>query len=151
MAPFSIILVGEFCVTIYNQTLRDMRLIEMFMFISIMLSCLAFLAMSMHYASGNTKQISIHKVFGGTTRSELMRCMKVYFRIMVISVIIGLPPAIWISGRYLEQFSYKFSLADKWWIFLVAVLLSLLISTGTVLWQTLRAARTNPAEALKKE
>lgn len=135
----------------YDQTLRDMRLIEMFMFISIMLSCLAFLAMSMHYASGNTKQISVHKVFGGTTRSELMRCMKVYFRIMVISVIIGLPPAIWISGRYLEQFSYKFSLADKWWIFLVAVLLSLLISTGTVLWQTLRAARTNPAEALKKE
>ena len=135
----------------YDQTLRDMRLIEMFMFIAIMLSCLAFLAMSMHYASGNTKQISVHKVFGGTTRSELMRCMKVYFRIMVISVIIGLPPAIWISGRYLEQFSYKFSLADKWWIFLVAVLLSLLISTGTVLWQTLRAARTNPAEALKKE
>ena len=135
----------------YDQTLRDMRLIEMFMFISIMLSCLAFLAMSMHYASGNTKQISVHKVFGGTTRSELMRCMKVYFRIMVISVIIGLPPAIWISGRYLEQFSYKFRLAEKWWIFLVAVLLSLLISTGTVLWQTLRAARTNPAEALKKE
>ena len=135
----------------YDQTARDMRLIEMFMFIAIMLSCLAFFAMSMHYASGNTKQISIHKVFGGTTRSELMRCMKVYFRIMVISVIIGLPPAIWISGRYLEQFSYKFSLADKWWIFLVAVLISLTISTLTVLWQTLRAARTNPAEVLKKE
>ena len=123
----------------------------MFMFISIMLSCLAFFAMSMHYASGNTKQISVHKVFGGTTRSELMRCMKVYFKIMVLSGIIGLPLAISISGRYLEQFSYKFSLADKWWIFLVAVLISLFISTLTVLWQTIRAARTNPAEALKKE
>ena len=106
---------------------------------------------SVPHGSGNTKQISVHKVFGGTTRSELMRCMKVYFRIMVISIIIGLPPAIWISGRYLEQFSYKFSLADKWWIFLIAISLSLLISTGTVLWQTHRAARTNPAEALKKE
>jgi len=31
------------------------------------------------------------------------------------------------------------------------VLLALAISLASVLWQTLHAARTNPAEALKKE
>ena len=135
----------------YDQTRRDIRMIELFMFIAIMLSCLAFLAMSMHYANRNQSTIGIHKVFGGSTGSELMRNMGVYFRIMGVAVIVGLPFAVWISGRYLEQFAYRFSLDEKWWIFPVAVLISLTISTLTVLWQTLRAARTNPAEVLKKE
>ena len=135
----------------YDRTRKDMRLIELFMFISILLSCLAFLAMSVHYATGNTKPIAVHKVFGGTTKSELHRCMAVYLKIIAAAIVVGLPPAIWISERYLQQFSYRFDLADKWWIFLIAIAVSLFISTATVLWQTLRAARTNPAEALKKE
>ena len=107
--------------------------------------------MSVHYATGNTKPIAVHKVFGGTTKSELRRCMAVYLKIIAAAIVVGLPPAIWISERYLQQFSYRFDLADKWWIFLIAIAVSLFISTATVLWQTLRAARTNPAEALKKE
>lgn len=135
----------------YDQTRRDIRMIELFMFIAIMLSCLAFLAMSMHYANRNQSTIVIHKVFGGSTGSEVIRNLKVYFKIMGVAVIVGLPASIWICGRYLEKFAYRFRLDEKWWIFLVAVLISLTISTLTVLWHTLRAARTNPAEALKKE
>mgnify|MGYP003303115457 CR=1 FL=1 len=135
----------------YDRTRKDMRLLELFMFVAIMLSCLAFLAMSMHYASGNTKPIAVHKVFGGSTASELRRCMNVYLKIIAAAIVIGLPPSIWICERYIQQFSYRIDLGEKWWIFLTAMAVSLLISTATVLWQTLRAARTNPAEALKKE
>ncbi len=135
----------------YDRTRKDMRLLELFMLVAIMLSCLAFLAMSVHYASGNIKPIAVHKVFGGSTESELRRCMVIYLKIIATAILIGLFPAIWISERYLQQFSYRLELGEKWWIFLIAMAISLLISTTTVLWQTLRAARTNPAEALKKE
>lgn len=135
----------------YDQTRRDIRMIELFMSIAIMLSCLAFLAMSMHYARKNQSNIAVHKVFGSSTRNELMRNMSVYFKIIGVAVIVGLPFAVWLSGRYLEQFAYRFSLGEKWWVFPLAILISLAISTLTVLWQTLSAARTNPAEVLKKE
>ena len=135
----------------YDQTKSDMRLIELFMFISIMLSCLAFFAMSMHYSVNNTKPVSIHKVYGGSTSSELRRCLGKYFRIMLPALIIGTPSAWILCGRYLEQFSYKIDLKENIWIFLTAMVISIAISTAAVLWQTLRAARTNPAEALKKE
>ena len=135
----------------YDRTRKDMRLTELFMFIAILLSCLAFLAMSMHYATSNTRQISIHKVFGGTTESEVLRCLWGYMKIMIYGTIIGLPMAIWVCGRYLQQFSYRFTLTEKWWIFPLAIAISLLVSTTAILWQTLRAAHTNPAEALKKE
>jgi putative ABC transport system permease protein len=135
----------------YEQTRRDIRMIELFMFIAIMLSCLAFLAMSVQYAGKNKSTIAVHKVFGSSTGNELMRNIGVYFKIIGVAILVGLPFAVWISGRYLEQFAYRFSLSEKWWVFPLAILISLSISTLTVLWQTLRAARTNPAEVLKKE
>ena len=135
----------------YDQTKRDMRLIELFMFIAIMLSCLAFFAMSMHYSINSTKPVSIHKVFGGSTSSELKRCLGKYFKIMLPALIIGIPPAWILCRRYLQQFSYRIDLKENIWIFLTAMIISLSISIAAVLWQTLCAARTNPAETLKKE
>ena len=135
----------------YDKTIRDMRLMEIFMTIAIMLSCLAFLAMSIHYSNYSMKQIAVHKVFGGNTNSELIRNLVVYLKISIASVTIGLPCAIWIGKQYLHQFSYRFNLTDKWWVFLISIAVSLFLSISAVLWQTLRAARTNPAEALKKE
>jgi putative ABC transport system permease protein len=135
----------------YDKTIREMLLMEMFMIIAIMLSSLAFLAMSMHYATGNTKQVAIHKVFGGSTMSEIVRCMSMYLRIMAVAIAISLPFAVWAASRYLEQFSEKISLARNWWIFIASAIILMLISTATVLLHTIRAARTNPAEVLKKE
>ena len=66
-----------------------------------------------------------------------------------IACVIGIPIAVWAAGIYLEQFIWK--LENYWWIFVVSVILSVLIALISVIWQTLRAARTNPAEALKKE
>ena len=68
---------------------------------------------------------------------------------ILIANVIAIPLAVWLCGRYLEDFVYRIDLHP--WIFVVTVLLSFVIAIGSVLWQTLRAARTNPAEALKKE
>jgi putative ABC transport system permease protein len=66
-----------------------------------------------------------------------------------LAAIIASPIAIWLCGKYLERFAYRI---DRYgWIIAVAVLLTLVMAFLSVLWQTLCAARTNPAEALKKE
>jgi putative ABC transport system permease protein len=49
----------------------------------------------------------------------------------------------------LERFAYR--IEHYGWIIVVAVVITLSLAFLSVLWQTLRAARTNPAEALKKE
>jgi putative ABC transport system permease protein len=66
-----------------------------------------------------------------------------------IACAIGIPFAIWASRLYLQRFSYR---VDNYgWVFAVAVIISLAIAFFTVLWQTLKAAKTNPAIELKKE
>ena len=48
-----------------------------------------------------------------------------------------------------KDFIYK--LEGYWWIFVLAVLLSGIIAFASVIWQVLKAAKTNPAVELKKE
>ena len=133
----------------YETVRNQMRLIELIMAVSVLLSLLGLVAMSTHFASEREKSIAIRKVFGGTLESETRRSLMEYLILMLIANAIAIPIAIYVCGKYLERFAYRIDLSP--WIFILAVVLSLLIAFLSVLWQTLRAAKTNPAEALKKE
>ncbi len=128
---------------------RTIRLVEIFMILSVLLSLLGMLAMSTYYSEQKSKEIAVRKVFGGTVGSETVANVRSYMMMVLIACVIGVPVAVYASGRYLEQFGYRIS--NYWWIFALAVILSFAISLLSVLWQTLRAARTNPATELKKE
>ena len=126
-----------------------MRLLELFMLLSILISLLGLVAMSTYYSEQNTKGIAIRKVFGSNVRRELWRTVKDYMVLVGIAALIGVPLAVWFCGEYLNRFAYR--IGHYGWIIAVAAILGMLMAFLSVLWQTLRAARTNPAEALKKE
>ena len=126
-----------------------MRLIELFMGLSLLISLLGLLAMSALYASERTHDIAVRKVFGSTVRGETLKAVGEYMVLVGIACLIAVPIAVWLSGKYLEDFNYRIS--GYGWVFAVAVILSFVISFVSVLWQDLKAARTNPATELKKE
>lgn len=129
-----------------NQTIT---LLKIFTILSVLLSVLGLVAMSTYFASEREKGIAIRKVFGGTMISETRRNISEYMIITICASVIAVPVAWVFCGRYLEEFAYRIDLSI--WPFATAVVLALIISLASVLWQTIRAARTNPAEALKKE
>ena len=126
-----------------------MRLIELFMFLAVMVSLLGLLAMSALYASERTHDIAVRKVFGSTVRSETLKSVGEYMLLVGIACLIAVPVAIWLAGKYLEDFNYR--ITGYGWIFVVGVLITFVISFASVLWQDLKAAKTNPAVELKKE
>ena len=126
-----------------------MRLIELFMFLAVMVALLGLLAMSALYASERTHDIAVRKVFGSTIGGETLKSVGSYMILVGISCLIAVPVAVWLAGKYLEDFNYRIS--GYGWIFAVAVLITLAISFLAVLWQNLKAAKTNPAIELKKE
>ena len=133
----------------YEPIKKQAKMVTLFMIGAILLSALGQIAMSTYYATEKEKEIGIRKVFGGTVRSESIRNIFEYLAYCVIACVIAVPVSVWIAGRYLETFVYK--MPQKLWIFVAAALMVFAVSLASVLWQTLRAARTNPAEALKKE
>ena len=128
---------------------RTLRLVELFAMLAVLISLLGLLAMSTYFADENTKQIAVRKVFGADISSETRRNVRSYMMLVGIACLIGIPIAVWAARLYLERFSYR--IEGYGWVFVAAVAISLAIAFGTVLWQTLKAARTNPAVELKKE
>ena len=134
---------------IYDDMRKQITMVELFMVIAILLSALGQVAMSTYYATEREKEIGIRKVFGGTVRSESIRNIFEYMIYCIIACVIAVPVSVVAAGRYLETFVYK--MPQKPWIYVLAAVSAFAISLASVLWQTLKAARTNPAEALKKE
>ena len=128
---------------------NNMRLLEVFMFLSIILSLLGLVAMSTYYADEKSRDIAVRKVFGGTVDTEAWRTIREYMVLVGIACVIGIPIAVYAAQEYLKDFIYR--LEGYWWIFVVAVLLTGLIAFVSVIWQVLKAAKTNPAVDLKKE
>ena len=128
---------------------NNMRLVEIFMLLSIIIALLGLVAMSTYYADEKSRDIAVRKVFGGTVDTEAWRTIREYMVLVGIACVIGIPIAVYAAQEYLKDFIYR--LEGYWWIFVVAMLLTGFIAYVSVIWQVLKAARTNPATELKKE
>jgi putative ABC transport system permease protein len=137
----------------YEKALRparnNMRLMELFMILALLLSLLDLLAISTFYADEKAHDIAVRKVFGGTVDTEAWCSIRDYMVLVGIACVIGIPIAVYAAQEYLKEFIYR--LEGYGWIFVLAVVITLVFSLFSVLWQTLKAAKTNPAIELKKE
>ena len=116
---------------------NNMRLVEIFMLLSIIIALLGLVAMSTYYADEKSRDIAVRKVFGGTVDTETWRTIRDYMVLVGIACIIGIPIAVYAAQEYLKDFIYR--LEGYWWIFVVAVLLTGLIAFVSVIWQVLKA------------
>ena len=144
---------NDYVTDIVNRCLRPakvtLRLVELFMLLAVLISVLGLIAMSTYFSGENTKDIAVRKIFGSDVARELRRTVSGYMRLVAVSVLIGIPAAILAARIFLRQYAYR---VDHYgWVFLASAAVSVSIAFLSVLWQTLRAARTNPAEELKKE
>ena len=133
----------------YDDLKQYVRLIEIFTLVSVLLSILGMIAMSTWFAASHAKDVAVRKVFGSTVTFEVKRLGRIFLVLTLIAIAIGIPLSIWMVGRFLERYPERIS--GYWWIFVLAVVLTLAMAFASVLWQTLKAARTNPALELKKE
>ena len=144
---------NDFLSESFREALRparnNMRLLELFMLLAILISLLGLLAMSTYFAGERSQDIAVRKVFGSTVDGELWRSVREYMILVGLACMIGIPIAVWTARKYLESYIYR--LENYWWVFFLAVAVTLTLAFASVLWQTLKAARTNPAVELKKE
>lgn len=126
-----------------------LKLVELFMMLSLLLSVLGLTAMSSYYANESSKDIAIRKVFGSTIQLEIKKSILAYLILLALAALIAIPIATGLASWLLEP--YPFRISGYGWVFGVSVVMATLVAFLSVLWQTLRAAKTNPATELKKE
>ena len=74
---------------------------------------------------------------------------KEFSRWVILAIVLSCPIAWFSMNKWLQHFAYKTPLS--WVIFLLAGIVALTIALLTVSYQSLIAARTNPADSLRFE
>ncbi len=133
----------------YEKELQTAIFLNVMTAVAVILCCMGLFGLALFHINARIKEIGIRKVNGAKTW-EVMALLNRDFVIWVaIAFVIATPIAWYAMNRWLQNFAYKTELS--WWIFALAGLLALGIALLTVSWQSWRAARRNPVEALRYE
>jgi putative ABC transport system permease protein len=100
-------------------------------------------------AEQRTREIGVRKVHGATVTTIVLILSKEYTKLVALANLIAWPVMYFAMDRWLENFAYRIDLA--WTSFPLAGGLALLIALITVSYQSVKAAITNPVDALKYE
>jgi putative ABC transport system permease protein len=96
-----------------------------------------------------TREISIRKVMGASERSLMALLTREYAILVMVSVVLSVPATVYFMDQWLTSFEYRVPVGPS--TFLLAGMLSLAVALLTVLHQTIKTARSQPADVLKYE
>lgn len=128
---------------------RVLKIVMIFSLLSILVSALGLFAMSSYYMQQEIQSVSVKKVFGAEYSGVLRELVLSFMKMVGIAFVIAVPVAWFFMNHWLSGYGYRIAL--YWWIFAMAGLVVVIIAAISVLYQSVKTARTNPAEALKKE
>ncbi|MBN2018418.1 MAG: ABC transporter permease [Candidatus Cloacimonetes bacterium] len=125
------------------------KIFTIFAFISILIACLGLFGLASYTTEQRTREIGIRKVLGATSQTIVMLLSKTFTKWVLLANIIAWPVAYFALKSWLENFAYRTQLSVL--TFILSGLIALAIAILTVLYQSLKASRTNPSITLKYE
>ena len=128
---------------------NTMRIVGIFTGVAVLISILGFIGMSLFFIRQRKKEIGVRRIMGSTTNEVLSLLLTKFCAPLLVSFIFAVPLSWFIMDKWLEGFSYRIGLNP--WIFIASGAVSLLIAVVSIFFQTLRAAHSNPAEAIRAE
>ncbi len=121
----------------------------LFTIVAVIIACLGLFGLSLYTIAKRNKEISIRKVLGATVLQITGLITKDYLKLVLLAGTIALPLAFILVSSWLKE--YAFHIDIGLWFFLLPVSLIVLIALMTVLYQSLKAAVSNPAKNLRTE
>lgn len=134
---------------LYKNELEAEKVVNFFSLLSFMITLLGLITFMAFMIRNRTKEIGIRKVNGASNSNIVWMLNWGLLKWTLLSFIIAMPLAWYITNKWLENFAYKASL--HWSVYLIGGLLVIAVSFLIVSWQSLRASHINPSESLKGE
>ena len=133
----------------YENEIRTGNALTVFSGLTIFVACLGLLGLISFRAEQKTKEIGIRKVLGASVFSIFGLLSKEFVKLVIIACAIASPIAYLFVGRWLQDFAYRIDPHPVY--FLIGGMLALFLAIATMTYQALKAARTNPVDALRTE
>lgn len=146
---FEYTLIEDILSKMYQDDRRVVRIYTLFAAVAILISLLGLLAIALFDISQRRREIGLRKVNGAQARDIYPLLLRKYLAVLGVSALVSVPLSWLAITLYLQGFAHKAPLTPG--LFVVAVLVTALLSLLTVMWQVHRAAHVNPAKVIKRE
>ena len=126
-----------------------LKLLTGFSLICLLMTILTIIGLGSYYGKISEKDNAIRNVFGCSKREMILKDILDFGLPAIIPAIAAIPIAYKVIGRWLEGYVVRTDNSPAIYITALALVISVVVVS--ILIQTFRMLRTNPAEALKKE
>ena len=133
----------------YEQELELTRLISVFSIVAILIALMGVFGLVFFETQYRRREIALRRVHGAQISEILRMFVMQYARMVLVAFLFAVPVSYLIMSRWLEGYAYHIPL--YWWVFALALLIVLAVTSAIVLARSWKAARENPVNALYKE
>jgi putative ABC transport system permease protein len=134
---------------LYTSQQQMGSLFNVFSVLAIFISCLGLFGLSAYTTQRRFKEIGVRKVLGASVGGIVRLLAREFLLPVLLATLIAFPVAGWAMSKWLHGFAFRIGV--EWWFFAVAGGLALLIAMGTVSFQAINAALSNPVKTLRSE
>lgn len=147
-APFEYEFFEDSLMASYSSEQKLNLLFLVLSVIAIVISSLGLFGMATFATQSRIKEISIRKINGAGISDIFWKFNLELLKWIVISFIIASPLAYIAMGKWLNNFVFKTSIS--FWLIISAGILAAALGLLTVSWASIKAAKINPVETLRK-
>ena len=133
----------------YETEIRASHVISTFAVLAIFIASLGLFGIASFTTEQRTKEIGIRKVMGASVAVVISLLSTDSVKWVVLANIIAWPVAYFAMDKWLQNFAYRIHM--QFWMFIASAVFALVIAIITVGYQTIKAARANPVDALRYE
>lgn len=133
----------------YKDEERLSTLINVATVLCIIISAIGLFSLTAFSIRRRYKEIGVRKVHGASSGLLVLLLNREFWLLLFVSTIIALPLGYFIISRWLDSYAFHIQVMPV--TYLLALIISFLISTLTITIHTLRAASLNPADTLRDE
>ena len=133
----------------YQSENRVSFLVSMAAGLAVFLACLGLLGLAAFSAEQRIKEIGIRKVLGASVPGIIRLMTKDFLTLVVVAFFVGAPLAYLGMNQWLQTFAYRTQIGFG--TLVLALVLSVAVAFAMVFYLSLRAALSNPVEALRYE
>lgn len=133
----------------YKQENQLALLYKIFAVIAIFISCLGLYGLVSFMATQRTKEVGIRKVLGASIGNIVYLFSREFALLIFLAFLIAAPISYYIMNKWQQDYAYKAEITV--WIFLFAIIGSLIVAFITVGHRAVKAALANPVKSLRTE
>jgi putative ABC transport system permease protein len=134
---------------LYEAEERLATVVSAFTGLAIVIACLGLLGLAALSVARRKKEIGIRKALGATVASVTASLSRDFLTWVALAIVLAIPAAYLLLNWWLQDFATRIALGPS--LFAGAAVVALVVAAATVITQTFRAARLNPATTLRDE